>query len=79
MQYSPELRKQRQELEDYCHYQLCRNFLEKNLAIKIIMDCRATSAVNFKTKLGIHQHNPKMTLESILTININKNCDIIFN
>ena len=32
------------------------------------MDCRTTTAVNFKTKLGFNQHDPIMTQEqSILS------------
>ena len=68
LQYSPELRKQRQGLKDYCNYQPCRKFLEENFAIQIIVDCRTTPAVNFKTKLGFNQHDPIMTQEqSILS------------
>ena len=34
----------------------------------MIMDCRTTPAVNFKTKLGFNQHDPIMTKEqSILS------------
>ena len=29
--------------------------------MQIIMDCRTTPAVNFKTKLGFNQHDPIMT------------------
>ena len=63
LQYSPELRKQTQKLEDYCNYQPCRKYLEENFAIQVIMDCRTTPAVNFKTKLGFNQYDPIMTQE----------------
>ena len=68
LQYSSELRKQRQELQSCGKNQCCRRFLKENFAIQIIMDCRTTSAVNFKTKLGFNQHDPTMTQEqSILS------------
>ena len=68
VQYSSELRKQRQELQDCGNYQLCRRFLEEDFAMQIIMNCRTTPAVNFKTKLGFNQHDPIMTQEqSILS------------
>ena len=51
LQYSSELRKQRQESQDCGENQPCRRFLEENFAMQIIVDCRATPAVNFKTKL----------------------------
>ena len=31
--------------------------------MRIIMDCRTTPAVNFKTELGFNQHDPIMTQE----------------
>ena len=48
-QYSSELKKQRQELQNWGKYQSCRKFLEEGLAVQIIMDCRTTPTVNFKT------------------------------
>ena len=66
-QYSSELKKQRQEIQDCGNHQLCR-FLEEDFAVQIIMDCRTTPVVNFKTKLGFSQHNPIMTQkQSILS------------
>ena len=59
--YSSDLKKQRQELEDCGNYQPCRKFSEENFAIQIIMDCRTTSAVNFKTRLVFNQYDPMMT------------------
>ena len=36
--------------------------------MQMIMDCRATPAVNFRTKLGFRQHDPIMIQEqSVLT------------
>ena len=52
LQYSSELRKQRQELQNCGKHQLCRRFLEEGFAMQIIMDCRTAPAVDFKTRLG---------------------------
>ena len=61
------LRKQRQELQK-CEKQPCRKFLREDLAVQIIMDCRTTPSIDFKTRLGFKQHNPIMTQkESVLT------------
>ena len=61
-QYSSELRKQRQVLQNCDNYQPCRRFLE-GFAKQIIMDCRTTPAVYFKTRQGFSQHDPIMTQE----------------
>ena len=58
--YSLGLRNKRQKLEE-CDKQQCRRFLREDFAIKIIMDCRTTYAVNFKSKLGFNQYDPIMT------------------
>ena len=63
LQYSSDLRKERQELQDYGNKQPCRKFLKEDFAIQIIMDCRTTPAVNFKTRLGFKQHDPIMRQE----------------
>ena len=63
LQYSSELRKQRQELQNCDKNQPRRRFLKENFAKQIIMDCRTTSAVNFRTRLGFNQHDPIMTQE----------------
>ena len=60
---SPEFRKQRQEVENCGNHQPCRRFLEENLTMQIIVDCRTTPAVNFRVKLGFNQHDPIMTQE----------------
>ena len=45
-----------------------RRFLNENFAKQIIIDCRTTSAVNFRTRLGFNQHDSIMTQEqSILS------------
>ena len=61
-QYPPEFKKQRHELQD-CSKQPCRKSLKEDFAIQIIMDCRTTPAVKFKTKLGFNQYDPIMTQE----------------
>ena len=63
LQYSSELRKQRQELQDCGNHRPCRRFLEEDFAMQTIMDCRTTPAVNFKTNLGFTQHDPIMSQE----------------
>ena len=66
-QYPSEFKKQRRELQD-CGKQPCREFIKEDFAIQIIMDCRTTPAVNFKTNLGFNQHDLIMTQEqSILS------------
>ena len=62
-QYFSELKKQSQELQSCSKYQPCRKFLREDFAIQVILYCRATPAVNFKTRLGFNQHNPIMTQE----------------
>ena len=57
LQYSSELGKQKQELQDCGNYQPCREFLEKDFAMQIIMDFRTTPAVNFKTNSEFNQHD----------------------
>ena len=34
------------------------------------MDCRTTSAVNFRTRLGFNQHDPIMTQEQSILSNV---------
>ena len=68
LQHPPNLRKQRQELQNCGKNQPRRKFLKENFANQIIMDCRTTSAVCFRTRLGFNQHDPIMTQEqSILS------------
>ena len=51
--YSLKLRKKRQELQNCGNYKPCRRFLKDTFAIQIIMDCRTTQVVNFKTYLQL--------------------------
>ena len=65
--YPEYLRKQRYELQK-CDKQPCRRFLREDFEIQIIMDCRTTPAVKFKSRLGFNQHDPIMIQEqSVLT------------
>ena len=66
LQYSSERRKQRQELQDCGNHQPCRRFLEADFAMQIMMYCKTTPAVNFKTKLEFNHHDPIMTQEQSL-------------
>ena len=50
--YTAEYRKHRCELIDNHQKQQIRNFLYKDLAIKIIMDCGKPELCKFKRKLG---------------------------
>ena len=63
LQYPLKYRKQRQELQNCGNCQPCRIFLKESLAMQIIIDCRTTPAVNFRTRLGFHQYDPIMTKE----------------
>ena len=45
-----------------------RTFIDKKLAIKVIMDCRTTSTHKFRTRSGFKQYNVILTKEkSVLT------------
>ena len=68
LHYPRKYRKQRQELHNCGNCQRCTMFLKERLAVQIIMDCKTTPGVNFRTKLGFSQHEPIMTQEqSILS------------
>ena len=67
LQYPKHLKKQRQGLQE-CVKQPCRKFIIEDFAFQIIMDCRAASSINFKTRLGFNQQYPIMAQEqSVLT------------
>ena len=67
LQYYSELRKQRQELHNCGKNQPCRRFLEEEFAKQIIMNCRTTPVVYFKTRLGFSQHDPMTEEQSTLS------------
>ena len=62
-EYSSKLRKQNHELQNCGNYLPCRRFLEEIFAKQIIMDCRTTLVVDFKTRLGFKQHHPVIRQE----------------
>ena len=67
IQYSLELRKERQELEK-CVKEPCRKFLREDFGIQVIMDCRTVKAIEFRKIVGFNQQDPIMThKQSILT------------
>ena len=60
--------KHRYELVDESKNQRNRIFIDEKLAIKMIMDCRTTSAHNFRTRLGFKQYDVILIKEqSVLT------------
>ena len=59
-------KKCRSELHKCGKSQPCRRFLEEGFAIQIIMDCRTTPSVNFRTRLGFNQHDPIITQEQLI-------------
>ena len=60
--------KHRYKLENEPKKQPNRFFLEKELATKVIMDCKAIAAHKFKTRLGLKQYGVILTKEqSVLT------------
>ena len=59
-------KKCRSELHNCGKSQPCRRFLEEGFAIQIIMDCRTTPSVNFRTRLGFNQHDPIITQEQLI-------------
>ena len=66
--YPSKYRIQKKELVNCGNYQPCRIFLKEKIVIKVIMDCRTTTSVEFRTRIGFNQHDPIMTKEqSVLT------------
>ena len=50
-----------------------RVFMEKESAIKVIIDCRTTAAIEFRTILGFEPYHVNLTKEqSVLTKTISK-------
>ena len=66
--YNPNYRKHRYVLADKPKTQVNGIFIEKKLAIKVIMDCRTTVSHKVRTTLGLKQYNAISTKEqSVLT------------
>ena len=60
--------KHRYELVDEPKKQCNTIFIDEKLTIKVIMDCRTTSAHKFRTRLGFKQYDVILTKEqSVLT------------
>ena len=58
----------RYEIVEEPKKQVNRIFIDEKLAIKVIMDCRATSAHKFRRRLGFKQYDVILTKEqSVLT------------
>ena len=67
LQYPKHLRKQRQELQE-CIKQPSKRFLGEDFAVQVIMDCRTTPSIDFKTRLGFSIQDAMMAQEqSVLT------------
>ena len=56
----------RYELVEESKKQFNRIFIDKKLAIKVIMDCRTTSAHKFRTRLGFKQYDVILTKEQLV-------------
>ena len=66
--YNLNHRQHRYELVKELKRQVNRIFIDEKLAIKVIMDCRTTSAHKFRTRLEFKQYNVNLTNEqSVLT------------
>ena len=66
--YHSDYRKHRYELVEEQKKQVNRIFIDEKLAIKVLMDCRTSSAHKFRTRLGIKQYDVILTAEqSVLT------------
>ena len=61
--YNLNHKKHRYELVEAPKKQVNRSFINEKLAIKVIMDCRTTSAHEFRTRLGFEQYNVILTKE----------------
>ena len=68
IKYNSDQRKHRYELVDKVKKQINRMFIDKKLAIKVTMDCRTTSAHQYRTRLALKQYDALLTKEqSVLT------------
>ena len=68
IKYHSDHGKQRYELVEEPKKQVNRIFIEENLTIKVIMDCRTLSAHKFRTRLGFKPYDVILTKDqSMLT------------
>ena len=68
--YYPENKKQRYELVSEPKKQCNRIFVDEKLRIKVIMDCRTTSAHKFRTRFGFKENDVVLTKEKIVLTKI---------
>ena len=64
------LRKHRYELDNKSKKQYNRNFKDEKLVVKVIMDCRTTSAHKFRTRLGFKHYDVILTKEQLVLTKI---------
>ena len=57
MKYHSDHRKHSYKLAEEPKKQVKRIFIDEKLALKVIMDCRTTSAHKFRTRLGFKQYD----------------------
>ena len=68
IKYNLNHRKHKYELLEESREQVNRIFIDKKLAVKVIMNCRTTLAHKFRTRLGLKQYDVILTKEqSVLT------------
>ena len=63
IKYYPDHRKHKYKLVDELKKQCNRIFIDEKLAIKVIMDCKATSSHKFRTRLGFKKYYVILTKE----------------
>ena len=68
--YHLDHRKHRYELVDESKKQYNRILIDEKLAIKVIMDCKTTSAHKFRTRLGFKQYDVILTKEQLVLTKI---------
>ena len=75
MKYLSDHMKHRYELVDEPKKQPNRIFIDKELATKVIMDCRTTAACKFRTRLGFKQCGVILTKKQSVLIKIKRSFD----
>ena len=70
IKYFSDYRKHRYEVAEEPKKQVNRIFIDGKLAIKVIMDCRTTSAHKFRTRLGFKQCDVILTKEQSVLLKI---------
>ena len=70
IKYHSSHRKQRYELVEEPKKQVNRVFIDKKIAMEVLMDCRTVSAHKFRTRLGFKQYDVILTQELIILTKI---------